>query len=62
MESDDTDPDDLDALAPVTEYVAPAPAVVCDEPTPVIEHVSSTPVIEYVAPARAVTLSVPSQQ
>ena len=31
-ESEDTDPDFLDVLAPVTEYVAPAPAVVCDEP------------------------------
>ena len=55
MESDDTDPDDLDALAPVTEYVAPALAVVCDEPAPVIEYVSSAPVIEHVAPAPAVT-------
>ena len=55
MESDDTDPDDLDALAPLTEYVAPALAVVCDEPAPVIEYVSSAPVIEHVAPAPAVT-------
>ena len=62
MESDDTDPDDLDVLAPVTEYVAPAPAVVCVAPASVIEYVSSAPVIEYVAPAPAVTFSVPSQQ
>ena len=42
----------LDALAPVTEYVAPAP-VICDEAAPVIEIVSSAPVIEYMAPASA---------
>ena len=60
MESDDTDPDDLDVLAPVNEYVAPAPVVVCVAPASVFEYVSSAPVIEYVAPARAVTFSVPS--
>ena len=49
-------------LAHVTEYVAPAPAVVCDEPAPVIEYMSSAPVIECVAPAPAVTYVVPSQQ
>ena len=38
LEADDTDPDDLDALSPVTEYVAPAPVVACDEPVPVIEY------------------------
>ena len=43
MELDGTDPDDLDVLAPVTEYVASAPAVLCDEPAPVIEYVSSVP-------------------
>ena len=62
MESDDTDPDDVDVLAPVTEYVAPAPAVVCDEPATVIEYISPAPVIECVAPAPAVTFVVPSQQ
>ena len=49
-------------LAPVTEYVAPAPAVVCDVPATVIEYTSSAPVIECVAPAPAVTYVVPSQQ
>ena len=49
-------------LAQVTEYVAPAPAVVCDVSAPVIEYVSSAPVIECVAPAPAVTFVVPSQQ
>ena len=48
--------------SPVAEYVAPAPAVACDEPAPVIEYMSSAAVIEYFAPAPAVTLSVPSQQ
>ena len=48
--------------SPVAEYVAPAPAVVCDGPAPVIEYMSSTPVIEYVAPAIAVSLSVHGQQ
>ena len=43
----DSDPDDVDVLAPVTEYVAPAPAVVCDEPATVIEYMSSAPVIGY---------------
>ena len=49
-------------MAPVTEYVAPAPAVVCDVPATVIEYMSSAPVIECVAPAPAVTNVVPSQQ
>ena len=49
-------------LAPVTEYVAPAPAVVCDVSATVIEYTSSAPVIECVAPAPAVTYVVPSQQ
>ena len=44
----------------LTEYVAPALAVACDEPAPVMEYMSSALVIEYVASARAVTLSVPS--
>ena len=42
-------------LAPVTEYVAPAPAVVCDVPATVIEYMSSAPVIGYLAPAPAVS-------
>ena len=46
----------------LTEYVAPAPAVACDEPAKVNEYMSCAPVIEYVAPAPAVSLSVPSQQ
>ena len=40
-------------LAPVTEFVAPAPAVT---------YAAPAPVTEYVAPAPAVALSVPSQQ
>ena len=51
----DSDPDDVDVLAPVTEYVAPAPAVVCDVPATVIEYMSSAPVIGYLAPAPAVS-------
>ena len=39
------------SLAPVTEYVAPAPAVVAT----VIEYMSSAPVIGYLAPAPAVS-------
>ena len=50
----DSDPNDVDVLAPVTEYVAPAPAIVCSEPAPVIEYESSAPVVECVAPAPAV--------
>ena len=42
-------------LAPVTEYVALAPAVVCDVPATVIEYMSSAPVIGYLAPAPAVS-------
>ena len=42
-------------LAPVTEYVAPAPAVVCDVPATVIEYMPSAPVIGYLAPAPAVS-------
>ena len=54
--------DEFPVVPPLlTEYVAPALAVACDEPAPVIEYMSSAPVIEYVAPAPAVTLSVPSQ-
>ena len=49
-------------LAHVTDHVAPAPAVVCDESAPVVEYVSSALVIECVAPAPAVTFVVPSQQ
>ena len=49
-------------LAPVTEYVAPAPAVDWDVPATVIEYMSSAPVFGYLAPAPAVSLSVPSQQ
>ena len=57
-----TNPGDLDALAPVTEYVAPALAVVCDEPAPVFEYAAPAPVIECVAPAPDVTFVVPSLQ
>ena len=49
-------------LAPVTEHVAPAPAVDWDVPATVIEYMSSAPVFGYLAPAPAVSLSVPSQQ
>ena len=49
-------------LAQVTEYVAPASAVLCDGSAPVIEYVSSAPAIECVAPAPAVSFVVPSQQ
>ena len=48
------------SLAPVTEYVAPAPAVVCDVPATVIEYMSSAPVIGYLAPAPAPAVSYPS--
>ena len=61
-ESDDTDTDDLDVLAPVTEYVSPAPVVVCDNcvaPAPVIECMSSALVIQYVVPALAVNYLAP---
>ena len=55
----------------LTEYVAPAPAVVCDEPTPVIEYMTlvPVPVTEYVttvptdvhtAPARVIEHVGPS--
>ena len=44
-------------LVPVTEYVAPAPAVVSDVPATVIENMSSAPVIWYLAPAPAVSYS-----
>ena len=44
-------------LVPVTEYVAPAPAVVSDVPATVIEYMSSAPVIGYLAPAPAVSYS-----
>ena len=43
MESDDTDPDDLDVLAPVTEYVSPAPVVECNN------YVAQASVIEYMS-------------
>ena len=49
-------------LAPVTEYVAPAPAVDWDVPATVIEYMPSAPVFGYLAPAPAVSLSDPSQQ
>ena len=65
MESDDTDPDDLDVLAPVTEYVSPGPVVECDNyvaPASVIEYMSSATVNEYVAPAPEVTLAASGQQ
>ena len=42
MESDDTDPDYLNLLAPVTEYVIPAPAVPHVAQAPVIENMMST--------------------
>ena len=44
-------------LAPVTEYVAPAPAVVCDVPATVIEYMSSAPVIEYFGTSTSSVLS-----
>ena len=51
LESDDTNLDDFDAPAPVTEYVAPAPAVTVDETTPVIEYVTQTPTVFDAEPA-----------
>ena len=42
-------------LAPVTEYVAPAPAVDCDVPATVIEYMSSALVSGYLAPASLTT-------
>ena len=42
-------------VAPVTEYVAPAPAVVCDVPATRIDYMSSAPVIGYLVPAPAVS-------
>ena len=56
-------------LAPVTEYVAPAPAVTYAAPAPVIEYVAPAPavtyaalapVFEYVAPTPAVTFAAPA--
>ena len=49
-------------LAPVTGYVAPAPAVDWDVPATVIEYMSSAPVFGYLAPAPAVSFVAPSQQ
>ena len=48
MESDDTDPDDLNVLAPVTEYVAPAPAVTLSVPTQQLHpaHATTTGTID----------------
>ena len=56
-------------LAPVTEYVAPAPAVSYAAPAPVFEYVAPAlavtyaapaPVVDYVAPAPAVTYAAPA--
>ena len=54
LESDDTDPNDLDALAPVTEYVAPAPVVACNAPVPVIEYTTPGPDVTFSALAPVV--------
>ena len=43
MESDDTDADELDVLAPVTEYVALALVVVSEEQVSVIEYTTPGP-------------------
>ena len=51
MESDDTDPDDLDVPAPVTENVAPAPVDACDEQVSAIEYMTPGPDVTYTAPA-----------
>ena len=56
--------------APVTEYVAPAPAVApfstpavtYAAPAPVFEYVAPSPVLEYIAPEPAVSFVAPSQQ
>ena len=45
--------------APVTEYVAPAPAV-APFSTPAVTYEAPAPVIEYVAPTPAVTYAAPS--
>ena len=56
-------------LAPVTEYVAPAPAVTYAVPAPVVGYVAPAPavtyaapapVIDYVAPAPSVTFAAPA--
>ena len=56
-------------LAPVTEYVAPAPAVTYAVPAPVVgyvapapavTHAAPAPVIDYVAPAPSVTYAAPA--
>ena len=56
-------------LAPVTDYVAPAPAVSYAAPAPVFEYVAPAlavtyaapaPVVDYVAPAPAVTCAAPA--
>ena len=49
-------------LAPVTEYVAPAPSVTYAAPAPVFEYVAPAPVLEYIAPAPAVSFVAPGQQ
>ena len=54
--------------APVTEYVAPAPAVApfstpavtCEAPAPVIEYVAPTPAVTYAAPAPVVGYVAPA--
>ena len=45
--------------APVTEYVAPAPAV-APFSTPAVSYEAPAPVIEYVAPTPAVTYAAPA--
>ena len=40
-------------LAPVTEYVTPAPAVSYAAPAPVVGFVSPAPAVTYAAPARS---------
>ena len=52
----------MPAASPVTEDVSPAPAVFCEAPARMIEHVEPALVIEYVAPTRPVTISTPNQQ
>ena len=53
-------------LAPVTEYVAPAPAVTFAAPAPVIEYVAPAPAVTYAALAPVfeyvATFVVPGQQ
>ena len=52
-------PQILEETVEVTEYVAPAPAVTCVVPAPVIEHVSSTPDVSSAAPAPVIEHAAP---